>query len=182
MLVERFWERVRLFAARRLGNRTSADDVAQETLLGVLTALREGRVHTPEALPAFVFQTARNICRQRHRSMGREARAFDRFRQWLTVTATVPDPLRELITDEERGSVRRALARLDPRDRDLLRWSYYEGVDTGEVARRLQATPGAVRVRRHRALKRLRALLEGAGPETPAAERQPLRAESHGDD
>lgn len=167
--MERFRERLRLFAARRLDDPASAEDVAQETLSRVLDALRQDRVHTPAALPAFVFQTARNVCRQHHRSTGRERRAFHRFRHWREATVSRRDPLLQLVGHERRQRVRRALQRLGERDREILRMSYYEDVDTVDVARRLEITPGAVRVRRHRALKRLRGLLEEAGP----AERRP---------
>jgi len=158
-VVERFWERTRLFARRRVATDSEAEDVAQETIRRVIEALREGRLRSPEALPSFVLETARNICRQRHRSVAREGRAFDRLRPWLADRES-PDPLADLQSDRNRGVVRSALGRLADADRDLLRMSYYESIDTAEVARRLGVTAGAVRVRRFRALHRLRAILE----------------------
>lgn len=161
-LVDRFWGRIRLFALRRLGAPSSAEDVAQETLRRVLAALRAGRVHTPEALPGFVFETARNVCRHRHRSASRRTRALDRFRQRAIAAQHAPDPLVRIVEERRREQVRGALERLGDDDRELLRLSYYEGVDTAELARRLEISPGAVRVRRHRALKRMGALLVDA--------------------
>ena len=53
-----------------------------------------------------------------------------------------------------------ALKRLNGSDRDLLLWSYRDGLDhTSAIAARLSLEPGAVRVRRHRALQRLREAL-----------------------
>jgi RNA polymerase sigma-70 factor (ECF subfamily) len=158
--VERFWDRIRLFALRRMATATEAEDVAQETLRRVLEALRQGRLRQPEALPSFVFQTAQNVCRNRHRSERRQGRAFERLRSAASGVATAPDPLAELLADGTRGKVRRALSRLEDQDRELLRMSFYLSLDTTEVARRLEVTTGAVRVRRHRALRRLRAILE----------------------
>lgn len=162
VLVERYWERVRMFAGRRLRTASEAEDVAQETIRRVLEAVRRGRLRTPEALPAFVFETARNICRQRHRSDAREGRAFDRMRLWLAHAEPPPDPLADLLSEKRRNAVQGALARLADDDRELLRMSYHQAVDTEEVARRLGVTTGAVRVRRFRALHRLRAILEDA--------------------
>jgi len=159
-LVERFWERIRVFACRRLATAAEGEDVAQETIRRVLEALRLGRLRAPEALPAFVFETARNICRHRHRSAAREGRAFDRLRSRLPHAEPAIDPLANILSEGERGAVRTALSHLADDDRELLRMSYYQALDTAEVARRLGATPAAIRVRRFRALHKLRALLE----------------------
>ena len=51
--------------------------------------------------------------------------------------------------------VQRALAGLEDDDQDLLLWSYRDGLDALEIGDRLRITPGAVHVRRHRALARL---------------------------
>ncbi len=157
-LTARFWERLRLFAARRLRDAALAEDVAQETLRRALEALRQGRVENPEALPAFLFQTARHVCMQRARSMGREARAMQRMGA-EDETSGDPDPLIALISRERGEAVRAALSRLDDEDRDLLTMSYGLALDSDEIARRLGITAGAVRVRKHRALARLTAML-----------------------
>jgi RNA polymerase sigma-70 factor (ECF subfamily) len=159
-LVERYWERVRLFARRRLPTAAEAEDVAQETIRRVLEALRQGRLRAPEALPGFVFETARNVCRHRQRAFAREGRAYGRLRWWLSAAQSDADPLADMLSRGERGEVRTALGRLEDGDREILRMSYYQALDTAEVARRLGATPGAIRVRRYRALHRLRELLE----------------------
>ena len=40
-------------------------------------------------------------------------------------------------------------------DRDLLRMLYVDGLKSSDIARRLGVDPGTLRVRKHRALKRL---------------------------
>lgn len=158
-LVDRFWDRLRLFSLRRLRDPADAEDVAQETLRRVLQALEEGRLKNPAALPAFVFQTARNICLQRGRKSERESRALARLRQASNPQSQVVDPLTSLVTAERQQRVRRAVDKLDEPDRDLLKRIFYEGAETAEVARQLKITPGALRVRKHRALQRVSALL-----------------------
>jgi RNA polymerase sigma-70 factor (ECF subfamily) len=157
-LTEQFWERLRLFAARRLRDVALAEDVAQEVLRRALEALREGRVEKPEALPAFLFQTARHVCMQKARSFGREARALQRMAP-ADESSPEPDPLHGLISRERGEEVHAALARMEKDDRDLLGMCYGLALDTDEIARRLGINPGAVRVRKHRALARLAALL-----------------------
>ena len=152
-LSDRFRERLRFFAARRLRDRDVAEDVAQEVLRRTLEALRAGRVENQEALPAFLFQTARHVCMQWGRSEGRKARAFAR----LPSEEQDPevDPLAALITEERREKVREAFEELGSGDREVLALSYVESLGADEIATRLKLTPGAVRVRRHRALNRL---------------------------
>jgi RNA polymerase sigma factor (sigma-70 family) len=140
------------------------EDVAQETMRRVLEAVRQGRLRAAEALPGFVFETARNVCRQRHRSDARRGRALDRLRRWLSHAELSPDPVAEIASDRNRSAVRKALMQLAEDDRELLRMSFYEALDTSELARRLGVTAGALRVRRFRALQRLRAILEGSPP------------------
>lgn len=160
-LTGRFWERVRLFATRRLGSVAGADDVAQETMRRVVDALREGRVRQMEALPAFVFQTALHICLQQHRSKEREARALVRLAGAPDVTAP-RDALASLISDERRAVIHRGLRGLRDEDRDLLRMLYFEDLEPEEIARRLGLTAGALRVRKHRALQKLGELVGGS--------------------
>jgi RNA polymerase sigma-70 factor (ECF subfamily) len=161
-LAQRFWARVRLFAARQLGDIAAGEDVAQETLRRVFEALRGGRVADYAALPGFIFQTARHVCLRHHRSSGREARALLRLHDGEAggERSTSGDCLTALITEERRRAVREALERLDHGDRDLLRLAFYDLLDAEQIAQRLALTTGAVRVRKHRALRRLAELLD----------------------
>lgn len=156
-LAARFWDRIRMFAARRLRDPAAAQDVAQETLRRVIDALRAGRIDKLDALPAFVFQTARHICLQSDRSSIRESRALSRLAE--PERATEADALVALISEERRAMVHRALDDLPRDDRVLLRDIYYERVDPALLAQRLGVSAGALRVRKHRALLRLSELL-----------------------
>ncbi len=157
-LVRQFRERLRLFALRRLRDSAAAEDVAQETLRRVVEACRAGRLENPSALPAFLFQTANHICLQQFRSSGREGRALLRL-GGEDAQNLEPHPLAALIGDERRAAVREALKQLSAEDRHLLRMMYYEDMDSGVLAQQLGVTTGALRVRKHRVLARLAALL-----------------------
>lgn len=160
-LSERYWERIRLFAARRLRDRALAEDVAQEVIRRALEALRAKRVEKLDALPAFLFQTARHVCMQRARSADREGRALERMASGEDENgpSRYDSPLTDLIGEERRDAVRQALQALEDDDRTLLLMSYDETLESAEIGRRLGITPGAVRVRRHRAVRRLGELL-----------------------
>jgi RNA polymerase sigma factor (sigma-70 family) len=157
-LATRYWERLRLFAARRLGSVDAAEDVAQETLRHVSEALRAGRLREPAALPGFVFQTALHLCLQQLRASGREARGLVRLAAAAQENET-RDALATLIAEERCREVHRALARLRADDRELLRQLYFLDLDPDSIARQSGVTSGALRVRKHRALLRLAQLV-----------------------
>lgn len=157
-LATRFRQRILVFAARRFTDAAAAEDVAQETLRRVIVALREGRIREPGALARYVLETARHVCLRGRRKAGRRRRALARLGGSDGVVK--PDPLRAVVAEEHRQRVRRALERLRARDRALLRMLYYEELPFDEAAGRLGITRGALRVRKHRALRRLGDALE----------------------
>jgi len=159
--LERFRNRLRYFAARRLRDWAEAEDVAQEALRRALEAMKAGRIANPAALPAFLFQTALHICQHRSRSVGREGRALRLAgAEFADVGRTdADDPLGALISEERRLAVHRALGQLDEGDRELISLTYGEALASAEIGRRLSLSEGNVRVRRHRALRRLGELL-----------------------
>ena len=157
--LERLRERLRLFAARRLRNWDDAEDVAQEALRRALDSLRAGKIENPAALPAFLFQTVVHICQHRGTSSVRETKALRHMASGPEPVVESADPLEAMMSSERREAVRQALGRLDSADRQLLDWTYVDALDAAEIGRRLGISPGNVRVRRHRALRRLSEIL-----------------------
>lgn len=166
VLEARFLSRLRWFATRWLGNPQAGEDAAQEALRRVLQALADGRVKLPEALPAFVYQTARHVCSHHRRSAGRERRMLTGYGTERSLDDPAPDPLNELVSEARRVAVREALAAMDKEDRDLLAALYVHEQNPAQIAAELQLSDGALRTRKHRALKRLSQQLaagEGTG-------------------
>lgn len=109
-LAQQFWERLRVFGTRRLGDSALAEDLAQEVLHRVTEALRNGRVENLDGLAAFVFQTATHLCLHHYRSRGREERALARM-TGMDPGDTGPGPLDALVSEEARGVVHRSMFR-----------------------------------------------------------------------
>jgi RNA polymerase sigma-70 factor (ECF subfamily) len=169
-VVERYLPRVRLFATRWLRDAAEADDAAQETLRRVIDALRDARIRDLQALPAFIFETARHVCQHAIRHRHRTAHAHAGYQATAaSISTSSADPLAALITAERCSAVRRALLNLDPVDREMIRLSYVEGATADHIAQQLGLTPGNVRVRRHRILRKLAAMLAV----TPGDPREP---------
>lgn len=78
-------------------------------------------------------------------------------------TASDDDPGERAAREETRRTVWAAVAALGPRDRELIELRYVEGLPHAEIAQVTGSSDGAVRVRIHRLLRRLRAGLEQRG-------------------
>jgi RNA polymerase sigma-70 factor, ECF subfamily len=140
--------------ARRVLPRADAEEAVQEALVRAWT--RRHACRTPEAPAPWVLEIARNETR---RLLERRSRRFQR----APVEPDPPEPALEddaLTAATTRVTVQQALARLTDVDRRVLRLRYAHDLTQAEVARRLGVPEGTVKVRLHRARRRLRTMLE----------------------
>jgi len=121
-------------AARVLGSRNQAEDVAQEVFLAF------GRTSVPASqaggwLAVAAAHTALNLLRAGRRRTAREEQAAP--------PTTAPDVAEAVITRDESRQVRGALARL-PRKQALAVVLRHSGLSYAEVAAALDLSPGSV--------------------------------------
>ncbi|MFC9976778.1 RNA polymerase sigma factor [Spirillospora sp. NPDC127200] len=144
-------QRVWAYAAAH-GGRQRADDVVSETF--AVAWRRLGDVPDP-ALP-WLLGVARNVLRDGHRAEARRAAFTAELRHWQQDTAQ--DPAEGVA---ERQAVLRALAGLAEADREVLLLVAWQGLTPRQAARVVGCSEPALRVRLHRARKRLsRAMAE----------------------
>jgi RNA polymerase sigma factor (sigma-70 family) len=132
----REYQRVVAVAARVLGSREHAEDVAQEVFLSF------GRSSVPAAqargwLSVAAAHTALNQLRSGRRRSSREEFAT------ATSPAAAPDVSEAVVTREERTHVREALARL-PRKQAVALVLRHSGLSYADVAEALDLSPGSV--------------------------------------
>jgi RNA polymerase sigma-70 factor (ECF subfamily) len=134
----------------------SADDVAQEVCLAVLTALPGYRDQGRPFL-AFVYGIAAHKVADAHRSAARNR---------TDPVAEVPDqpgweagPEQRVLQGELSTRMASLLRVLPARQREILVLRVVVGLSADETAAAVGSTPGAVRVIQHRALARLRRAL-----------------------
>ncbi len=147
-LVTFFEPRVLRMMLARTRDREVARDLAQETLIAVVLALRNGQLREAERLAAFVHGIARNIVNSFFRTRGPKT-------ELIAPEHAVADPGDALEGAERIRKVRAALAGLEPIDRRILLCTLVEGMKPGEIARRLGLSSELVRTRKSRAIKRV---------------------------
>ena len=144
-----FHRRVWLFASVRMHGPEEAQDIAQDTILAVIEALRAGRLHEPYNLPGFVLGTARNLVNNHHRKAARSAEV-------LADPPERPDNAEAGAVEfdfERRVLVRTALGCLSPLDRRILLLTLVEGMNPREIAPIVGLKPEVVRTRKARAVR-----------------------------
>jgi RNA polymerase sigma-70 factor, ECF subfamily len=139
------------------GDPHAADDLLQETYIRFLGANRrwESDAHRRN----FLFRVATNLARDRHRrNTVRRAEPLntDRIGGHGGFATPAGDP-------EGRVDLRRALAQLPGRERELLWLAYAEGSSHEEIAHALGLRAGGIRVLLFRARRKLARLLRGGG-------------------
>jgi len=138
------------FLRRKVADPHDADDMFQDTLI----ALHRAR-HTYDSsrpLEPWLFAIARNVAADHHR------RRLARL-SWEVLVEVPCDVPADASLDER--DLDEALRRLPPAQREAFAMLKLEGLSVEAGAARAGITPGALRVRAHRAYTRIKALLQG---------------------
>lgn len=154
-----FGDLLSLKLGHRLRSPALVEDAKQETFVRVLTTLKQkGGLNSPEGLGAFVNSVCNNVLFELYRSDAKADQLDDETEGPQDSGANVEATL---IESEERRRVRQALLELPARERDLLRWLFFEERDKDDVCRELKIDRAYLRVLLHRAKLRFRQRLVG---------------------
>lgn len=146
--------RARIGTTERSGY--SADDVAQEVCLAVITALPRYKDQGRPFL-AFVYGIAAHKVADTHRAAGRnKADATDTLPERASTDA---GPEQLAIDADGAARMDKLLATLPDKQREIVILRVVVGMSAEETAEAVGSTPGAVRVAQHRALAKLKSEL-----------------------
>lgn len=158
-LVQEHQEAVFRLAYLMLGNADDAEDVAQETFINAYKAMH--RYDPSRPVRPWLMCICANLARNRRRSIGR------RFAALRRVLANEPEPM----TVAERGVksidaqvLWQAVRRLNASDQEVIYLRYFLDVPEAEMAVALNVAQGTVKSRLHRALGRLRQVVQKEFP------------------
>ncbi len=146
------------FLVRSLADRHAAEDLLQEAFLRVF--VRREAYRPTAAFRTWLFTIARNLLIDRFRQVRGNPEANDPD-ALLTVAAPDALPLEGAEGRELAERLEAAIGQLPRSQREILLLSRFAGLDHQEIAQVTGASPEAVRVGLHRALRRLR---ERLGP------------------
>jgi len=146
-----FYPRIIAMSVVRLRDPEAAREIAQDALIAIVVALREGKVREPEKLPGFVSGTARNLVNNHFRVLHDQPK---------TVELDPETPSRhnletEAELAEQRQRLRSALLCIAPQDRTILLLTLVEGMNPREIAGRVGLSLENVRTRKMRAIRQV---------------------------
>ena len=150
-LYERYERHLFGFLCRQLGDPHEAEDVLHEAFMALLKEKAARR--QADSFRAWLFQVARNLCRNRQRTRQRSSKALE------TEARSPPEPLadpgRALEAAEASVALRQAVTRLPGTLAELFQLRA-AGLSYEEMAQVLEVPLGTVKSRMHEMVGRLR--------------------------
>ncbi len=177
-LVETYSGRVYGLLLKQCGDRELAEEMTQETFVRVVTHI--DRYHEEGRFEPWLFRIAMNRLRDEMRRRRRQARPVDMSAgraadaenasdsPWQAMQEKVvgrelmvaPCPFDQASRNEQIERIREAVEQLSHADREILYLRHTAGMRFNEIAEMLQEPLGTVLARGHRALCKLRKMLE----------------------
>jgi RNA polymerase sigma-70 factor, ECF subfamily len=159
VVFERYQHVVYRFARAMTGSSDAAEDIAQEVFVVLIRDLRR---YAPEraTLSTYLYGIARNLSRERLRRERRLLACVTGLPHLREVVAI--DPVDHVADAERKADVRRALASLPVRYREVVILCDLHDLSYADVGTILRTSIGAVRSRLHRGRQLLRQRLAAA--------------------
>jgi RNA polymerase sigma-70 factor (ECF subfamily) len=142
-----------------LGDPDEAEDIAQETFVRAYRALNGFDLERP--LRPWLLRIASNLAHNRHRSIGRYLAALTRFAR------QDPDAIKQTTfkAEDEGQALWQAVQQMAEPFQEVIYLRYFLDMSEIEMVDALDVPPGTIKSRLHRALTKLRGIVERDYPE-----------------
>jgi RNA polymerase sigma-70 factor (ECF subfamily) len=154
-IYDRYAEPIYRYLYRYVGDAAQAEDLTSDVFLKLLQVLDTAQAPR-EQLQGWLYRVAHNRATDWFRSSGRNVGTFPA--EDLAADHDLPSTVLE--KRQLQAQLRNALDRLTADQQQVILLRFGEGFKLGEVARLLNKSEGAVKLLQHRAVQRLRALLQ----------------------
>ncbi len=151
-----FYKRIYRFCRVHLYDEETASDLCQETFVKAWKALPSFSFKAGGSFQAFLFRIARNLIIDLSRK--KKVSSLEQVEE----PATNEDLLGQIDEKETQEKLHQALDKLGDKDKNLIVLRFFEDLSFIEVAKAMGEKEGALRVRTHRALKKLKEILQQA--------------------
>lgn len=156
-MLDLYWQPILAYAIRMLGDKDTAEDVAQRTFIRLWeyrTRLKPNR-----SIRSFLYKVTRNLALNEQRS--RKVRAEWRERAPAEQQPSNPTPIQALEGKELRTAAEDAIEALPPRCREVFELARFENLSYRQIAQTMEISPQTVANQISAALSKLREALAG---------------------
>ncbi|GJM18463.1 MAG: putative RNA polymerase sigma E protein [Phycisphaeraceae bacterium] len=160
VLVQRYGRRVFALAKSRVRRADLAEEITQSVFATVAIKLREGGYDERGRFESWLFRIAMNRVRDECRRSARQATPADPG-TFAIASGDAPDhDGRD--AQRELDRLRDAMDELGDADREVIELRHHAQMSFKQIAEQLGEPMGTLLARHHRALRKLRAILEGS--------------------
>lgn len=157
-IYDRYAEPIYRYLYRYVGDAAQAEDLASEVFLRLLQVLGTSRAPR-DRLQGWLYRVAHNLAMDSFRQASKGATLS--LDEGLVAAGDSPPSIVEKRQDQQQ--LRMAISQLTPDQQQVILLRFGEGFKIAEVSRLMGKSEGAVKVLQHRAVKRLRKLLDRQG-------------------
>jgi RNA polymerase sigma-70 factor (ECF subfamily) len=147
------------YCLSQLGSASDAEDATSDTFVAALRAYRRTEVE-PDRITPWLIHIARNLVIDHYRRRTRRYTLLERLFRQATERDPEVDIEASVVRRDELVSVLATMAKLRPRDRELVGLRLAGDLSYGRIGEVLGISEHAATVATHRAINRLRSLIE----------------------
>lgn len=157
-IYDQYYQRIRKFILHTVRNEWLADDLVQETFIRINNNLEN--VRDPSKLQSWIFRIAYNLCQDYFRNRGKAGEAGSEEISAETVPSKIPTGQKEIEQGQMRKCVFGLVNHLPESLRSVIILSDISEFSQREIAEIMGISVENVKIRLHRARKKLKSLLE----------------------
>lgn len=160
LLYKRYSGLVYTIAYKMLNRTSEAEDLTQEVFLTFWK--QENFDPNRAALSTYLCVVTRSRALNRIKQRGSQQRSLEKLQALPPPELTASTPLENASIEEQQQTLKRVLAQLPDRQRQILEMNFYQGVSQSNIAQQLDLPLGTVKTNARQGLITLRRLLNGA--------------------
>jgi RNA polymerase sigma-70 factor, ECF subfamily len=152
-----YYKKIYRYCKINIYSQELAQDLTQETFIKGWRSIKSFTPKNGGTIQAYLFRIARNLMIDHSRKKKEE---HIEYIEEIQSKESIED---DFDKKQEQEMIKQALMRLDEVDRQIIILRYFEEMSFEEVSKVTKVNEGALRVRTHRILKKLKEIVEDGG-------------------
>lgn len=154
-----YYDKIFRFAFRRTGGRETAEDITSEVFVGAMKSIAKFKYKKENGFKAWIYQIANNkICDYFRKNYRVPTIELEKAGQMEQKRENSPDAV--FVSKTKGKEINKAIARLSENEQKVINLTFFEDMKAPEIAGILQCSVNSVYVRLHRALKKLKGIID----------------------